>query len=129
METNLRPAIVPGNAHYGVALTWDYFRTTHARSGIANDGAGARSRVHYGSRYNNALWSDSCLCMIFGDGDGSTFTPLVSVDVAGHDDDPRRDQPACAIGVFGPIGRFERSYFRQPGHDGGVLRQQQRAAG
>ncbi|MCE4372409.1 M4 family metallopeptidase [Xanthomonas hortorum] len=73
------------DAHYGVALTWDYFRTTHARSGIANDGAGARSRVHYGSRYNNAFWQDSCFCMTFGDGDGSTFTPLVSVDVAGHE--------------------------------------------
>ncbi|MBB3777874.1 Zn-dependent metalloprotease [Xanthomonas campestris] len=73
------------DAHYGVALTWDYFRTAHARSGIANDGAGARSRVHYGSRYNNAFWQDSCFCMTFGDGDGSTFTPLVSVDVAGHE--------------------------------------------
>ncbi|MBB3797482.1 peptidase M4 [Xanthomonas sp. LMG 8993] len=73
------------DAHYGVALTWDYFRTTHARSGIANDGIGARSRVHYGSRYNNAFWQDSCFCMTFGDGDGSTFTPLVSVDVAGHE--------------------------------------------
>ncbi|WOB26930.1 MULTISPECIES: M4 family metallopeptidase [Xanthomonas] len=73
------------DAHYGVALTWDYFRTTHARSGIANDGAGARSRVHYGSRFNNAFWQDSCFCMTFGDGDGSTFTPLVSVDVAGHE--------------------------------------------
>ncbi|TKA15806.1 M4 family metallopeptidase [Xanthomonas euvesicatoria] len=73
------------DAHYGVALTWDYYRTTHSRTGIANDGAGARSRVHYGSRYNNAFWQDSCFCMTFGDGDGSTFTPLVSVDVAGHE--------------------------------------------
>ncbi|WP_427926817.1 M4 family metallopeptidase [Xanthomonas campestris] len=75
------------DAHYGVALTWDYYRTAHARSGIANDGTGARSRVHYGSRYNNAFWSDSCFCMTFGDGDGdgSAFTPLVSVDVAGHE--------------------------------------------
>ncbi|QBG93560.1 M4 family metallopeptidase [Xanthomonas oryzae] len=73
------------DAHYGVALTWDYYRTTHARSGIANDGAGARSRVHYGSRYNNAFWQDSCFCMTFGDGDGSSCMPLMSVDVAGHE--------------------------------------------
>lgn len=33
------------DAHYGVALTWDYFRTTHARSGIANDGVGAQPRA------------------------------------------------------------------------------------
>ncbi|MCG6573018.1 peptidase M4 family protein, partial [Acinetobacter baumannii] len=73
------------DAHYGVALTWNYYRPPHARSGIANDGAGARSRVHYGGRYNNAFWQDSCFCMIFGDGDSSSFMPLMSVDVAGHE--------------------------------------------
>ncbi|KAB7768579.1 M4 family metallopeptidase [Xanthomonas maliensis] len=78
-------ATVAVDAHYGVSLTWDYYRSTHARTGIANDGKGARSRVHYGNRYNNAFWSDSCFCMTFGDGDGSTFTPLVAVDVAGHE--------------------------------------------
>ncbi|WP_184407856.1 M4 family metallopeptidase [Xanthomonas sp. 3075] len=82
---NSDAATVAVDAHYGVALTWDYFRTTHARSGIANDGAGARSRVHYGNGYNNAFWQDSCFCMTFGDGDGSMFTPLVPVDVAGHE--------------------------------------------
>jgi zinc metalloprotease ZmpA len=41
--------------------------------------------VHYSSRYNNAFWSDSCFCMTYGDGDGTTFSPLTSLDVAGHE--------------------------------------------
>jgi Zn-dependent metalloprotease len=73
------------DAHYGVAQTWDYFKDTHNRLGIANDGKGTYSRVHYGTNYDNAFWSDSCFCMTFGDGDGSTDLPLVSLDIAGHE--------------------------------------------
>ncbi len=39
-------------------------------------------RVHYGSSYENAFWNGSS--MTFGDG-ASTFYPLTSVDVAGHE--------------------------------------------
>jgi pseudolysin/vibriolysin len=39
-------------------------------------------RVHYSSSYENAFWDGST--MSFGDG-ASTFYPLVSVDVAGHE--------------------------------------------
>jgi Zn-dependent metalloprotease len=73
------------DAHFGVATTWDYYKNTHNRSGIANDGKGTYSRVHYGTNYDNAFWSDSCFCMTFGDGDGSTDGPLVSLDIAGHE--------------------------------------------
>ncbi|HEV2891199.1 MAG TPA: M4 family metallopeptidase [Frankiaceae bacterium] len=73
------------DAHYGVARTWDYFKASHDRLGIANDGKGTYSRVHYGSNYDNAFWSDTCFCMTFGDGDGSTDGPLVSLDIAGHE--------------------------------------------
>ncbi|MEE7546396.1 M4 family metallopeptidase [Xanthomonas sp. Kuri4-1] len=73
------------DAHYGVSLTWDYYKQVHSRNGIANDGKGAQSRVHYGSNYVNAFWSDSCFCMTFGDGDGSSYAPLVAIDVAGHE--------------------------------------------
>ncbi|WP_460730056.1 M4 family metallopeptidase [Lysobacter rhizosphaerae] len=39
-------------------------------------------RVHYGTSYENAFWNGSN--MSFGDG-ATTFYPLVSVDVAGHE--------------------------------------------
>ena len=74
------------DAHYGVATTWDYYKTIHGRNGIANDGQGAISRVHYGRNYGNASWSDGCFCMTFGDGDnGATILPLVALDIAGHE--------------------------------------------
>ncbi len=77
---------VAADAHYGVATTWDYFKNVHGRNGIANDGKGAISRVHYGRNYQNAFWSDSCFCMTFGDGDnGASIYPLVAIDVAGHE--------------------------------------------
>ncbi|MCW2639741.1 MAG: peptidase [Dactylosporangium sp.] len=73
------------DAQYGVAKTWDYYKNLHGRNGIAGDGRGSSNRVHYGSAYNNAFWSDSCFCMTYGDGDGTTFNPFVSIDVAGHE--------------------------------------------
>lgn len=77
---------VAADAHYGVATTWDYYKNTFGRVGIANDGKGAISRVHYGRNYANAFWSDSCFCMTFGDGDnGASIYPLVALDVAAHE--------------------------------------------
>ncbi|MFF8508137.1 M4 family metallopeptidase [Streptomyces sp. NPDC015492] len=72
------------DAHYGAALTWDYYKNVHGRTGIRGDGVGAYSRVHYGNAYVNAFWSDSCFCMTYGDGAGNT-KPLTSIDVAAHE--------------------------------------------
>ncbi|MEY9486140.1 Zn-dependent metalloprotease [Streptomyces calvus] len=72
------------DAHYGAALTWDYYKNVHGRSGIRGDGAAAYSRVHYGNNYVNAFWSDSCFCMTYGDGSGNA-NPLTSIDVAAHE--------------------------------------------
>lgn len=72
------------DAHYGAALTWDYYKNVHGRNGIRGDGTGAYSRVHYGNNYVNAFWSDSCFCMTYGDGSGNA-NPLTSIDVAAHE--------------------------------------------
>ncbi|MFI0922435.1 M4 family metallopeptidase [Streptomyces sp. NPDC021012] len=72
------------DAHYGAALTWDYYKNVHGRSGIRGDGVGAYSRVHYGNAYVNAFWDDSCFCMTYGDGTSNTH-PLTSIDVAAHE--------------------------------------------
>lgn len=85
------------DAHYGAAATFDYYQAVHGRNGInGNYGPGTTtsavggiamvvSRVHFGSsgRYNNAFWYNNQ--MSYGDGDGTTFTPLTTVDVAGHE--------------------------------------------
>ena len=72
------------DAQYGTAATWDFYKSTFNRNGIANDGVGAYNRVHYGSSYVNAFWDDSCFCMTYGDGSGNNH-PLTALDVAGHE--------------------------------------------
>ncbi|WP_030254443.1 MULTISPECIES: M4 family metallopeptidase [Streptomyces] len=72
------------DAQFGAATTWDFYKSTFGRSGIRNDGVGALSRVHYGSNYVNAFWSDDCFCMSYGDGSGDA-APLTEIDVAGHE--------------------------------------------
>ncbi|MFD0271552.1 M4 family metallopeptidase [Streptomyces sp. NPDC127106] len=72
------------DAHYGAAVTWDYYKNVHGRNGLRNDGVAPYSRVHYGNNYVNAFWSDSCFCMTYGDGEGNA-KPLTSTDVAAHE--------------------------------------------
>ena len=78
-------ATIGVDAHWGQLVTWDFYKNVLGRNGIANDGRGAYSRVHYGRNYVNAFWSDACFCMSYGDGDGVTYYPLVALDVAGHE--------------------------------------------
>ncbi|MBC7557812.1 MAG: M4 family metallopeptidase [Dermatophilaceae bacterium] len=70
------------DAQYGAEKTFDYFKNIQGRNGIWNTGAGARSRVHYGTNYVNAFWDGTQ--MTYGDGAGNTH-PLVELDVAGHE--------------------------------------------
>ncbi|KEF08540.1 peptidase [Streptomyces rimosus subsp. rimosus] len=72
------------DAHYGAAVTWDYYKNVHGRNGIRNDGKAAYSRVHYGNSYVNAFWQDSCFCMTYGDGQNNS-NPLTALDVAAHE--------------------------------------------
>ncbi|MFD8156985.1 M4 family metallopeptidase [Streptomyces solisilvae] len=78
------PQTAAVDAHYGAAVTWDYYKNVHGRNGIADDGKGAYSRVHYGDSYVNAFWDDSCFCMTYGDGEGNK-APLTAIDVAAHE--------------------------------------------
>ena len=84
------------DAHYGAAMTYDYFKNVHGRNGInGSNGPGTTaaaanssislvsSRVHFGNKYNNAFWYNNR--MSYGDGDGVNFSPLVTLDIAGHE--------------------------------------------
>jgi thermolysin len=43
------------------------------------------SNVHFGKSYNNAFWTDSRNQMYYGDGDGTSYSPLVTLDICGHE--------------------------------------------
>lgn len=71
------------DAQYGTNMTWDFYQSTFGRGGIFGDGSGSYNRVHYGKGYVNAFWDGTK--MTYGDGDGVSYGPLVSLDVAGHE--------------------------------------------
>jgi Zn-dependent metalloprotease len=70
------------DAAYGVAKTWDFYKSTFNRNGIFNDGKGVKSYVHVGRSWVNAAWYANA--MYYGDGGGS-YLPLVALDIAGHE--------------------------------------------
>lgn len=71
------------DAQYGTNMTWDFYKNTYGRNGIFGNGTGSYNRVHYGQNYVNAFWDGTK--MTYGDGDGTNYGPLVSLDVAGHE--------------------------------------------
>ncbi len=81
--TNANRASAAVDAQYGTNETWDYYNQVHGRNGIFGNGSGSFNRVHYGKNYVNAFWDGTK--MTYGDGDGTSFGPLVSLDVAGHE--------------------------------------------
>lgn len=84
------------DAHFGAAKVYDYFLNVHGRNGIDGQG-GPRtiasvngtglisSIVHFGKSYNNAFWTDSKNQMFYGDGDGTAWSPIVTLDICGHE--------------------------------------------
>ncbi len=91
------------DAQYGAAVTWDFYKTVLARSGIANNGKAAYSRVHFGESYDNAFWDDYCFCMTYGDGKGA-LGPLVSLDIAGHEMTHGVTAATAGLDYFGDAG-------------------------
>lgn len=82
------PQTAAVDAAYGAQTTWDFYRDRFGRNGIADDGRGSYSRVHYeqqqGVPLANANWQDGCFCMSYGDGaDG--MHPVTSLDIAAHE--------------------------------------------
>jgi Zn-dependent metalloprotease len=71
------------DAHYGVEMTYDFYKNVLGRNGIDGNNKATYSRVHYSTSYDNAYWDDTCFCMTYGD--GSSFKSLESLDVAGHE--------------------------------------------
>ncbi len=77
---------VAGDAHFGAAMTYDYWATVHGRNSFDGFGAPVRSYVHFdtlrGSGYDNAFWDGAG--MYYGDG-RTQFRPLTSLDVCAHE--------------------------------------------
>lgn len=80
---NLQFDEVAGDAHFGAEMTYDFYQTLFNRNSYDNNGTKIRSYVHYRSKYSNAFWNGSV--MTYGDGNGTSVTPLTSLDICGHE--------------------------------------------
>ncbi|MDD1609772.1 MAG: M4 family metallopeptidase, partial [Methylococcaceae bacterium] len=71
------------DAAYGIQATWDMYKNVFGRNGINGQGKLTYARVHYDNAYDNAFYSDSCMCITYGD--GTKLQTLTSLDVAAHE--------------------------------------------
>ena len=70
-------------AHFGAERTHKYYSQKHGRNSYNGSGAVIKSYVSYSTNYVNAFWDGSR--MTYGDGDGTNYGPLVSLDICGHE--------------------------------------------
>ncbi len=71
------------NAYWAMEQFYDYFLKVHQRNSIDGQGAKLRAWVHYGEKYNNALWTGNWIAL--GDGDSIKYLPLSSLDIVVHE--------------------------------------------
>ncbi|MCQ8127791.1 M4 family metallopeptidase [Methylomonas rivi] len=71
------------DAAFGIQATWDMYKNVFGRSGIDGLGSPTYARVHYDNAYDNAFYSDYCMCITYGD--GTKLQTLTAIDVAAHE--------------------------------------------
>jgi len=73
-----------GDAHWGAAMTFDYFANFHNYIGIDGAGMPLINYLNYDTDYGNAFWNGRWAT--FGDGDGNTFgSSLATIDIVAHE--------------------------------------------
>jgi Zn-dependent metalloprotease len=90
-------------AYDGSGATYEFFAKVFRRNSIDGRGMRIDSTVHYGTRFENALWNGRQ--MVYGDGDGRIFKRFTaSLDVIGHELTHAVIQHAAALGYAGQTG-------------------------
>ncbi|WP_310094887.1 M4 family metallopeptidase [Pseudoxanthomonas sacheonensis] len=103
------------DAHFGVAATWDFYKNNFGRNGIYNDGVGVKSIVNVtfsgqgGPSGGNAAWYGAPYkFMAYGLGN-STWYPVVSLDVAGHEMTHGVTEATAGLSYSGDAGGLNES--------------------
>jgi Zn-dependent metalloprotease len=90
-------------AYEGSGATFDFYSQVFGRTSIDGEGLRLDSTVHYGTRFENALWNGRQ--MVYGDGDGRLFNRFTaSLDVIGHELTHGVTQYTAALGYSGQNG-------------------------
>ncbi|QWP77607.1 M4 family metallopeptidase [Lysobacter sp. K5869] len=103
--------------HYGVGVTWDYYKNVHGRTGLAGDGKGIKSYAHTNFKTStgattgaNAAYVALVNSMFYGDGDAARgYGPVVGLDVAGHEMTHGVTAKTSALAYSGDAGGLNES--------------------
>jgi Zn-dependent metalloprotease len=80
----------------GSGAVWDFFAKVCFRNSIDGKGMPIISTVHYGQKFDNAMWDGKQ--MIYGDGDGKLFNRFtIAPDVIGHEETHGVTQHSAAL--------------------------------
>lgn len=95
--------VAVNEAYDGSSATFDFFAKVFSRNSLDGRGMALDSTVHWGRRFDNALWDGRQ--MIYGDGDGRLFNRFTaSYDVNAHEHTHGVTQNAAALSYFGQTG-------------------------
>jgi Zn-dependent metalloprotease len=105
MEATANGQTAAVDAHWGMAVTWDFYRNVFGRDGVDDQGTSLVSEVHilgpFGFYYDNAFWDTFTMGMFYSDGtrnvgvdpytggptppDPAGFDSLTAIDIIGHE--------------------------------------------
>ena len=71
------------DVHWAMENVYDFYLSQFARNSFDNRGSLIKNYVHKGISWNNANWNG--VAMSYGDGDAKRMSPLVSLDIVGHE--------------------------------------------
>ncbi|MFL5355946.1 M4 family metallopeptidase [Archangium sp.] len=74
---------VANAAHDNAGITYNFYFSRFGRDSYNGTGGTLTSSVHYSRNYVNAYWDGTQ--MVYGDGDGVQSSPLIVLDVIGHE--------------------------------------------
>jgi Zn-dependent metalloprotease len=95
-------------AFEGLGDTFAYYSEVLSRDSIDGRGMPLRASVHFGVRYDNAMWDGRQ--MIFGDGDGITFERFtITVDIVGHELTHGVTEHEASLAYWGQSGALNES--------------------
>jgi len=85
-----------------------FYKAVFGRNSVDNAGMTLMSSIHFGKKYNNAMWNGSQ--MIYGDGDNALFVDFTKGnDVIGHELTHGVTQHSLGLGYSGDAGGLNES--------------------
>jgi Zn-dependent metalloprotease len=96
------------SVHWAAEATYDYYLTQHGRNSWDDAGARIVSYAHYNNNWNNAEFNG--MWMTFGNGNGTSSSPLVSLDIIGHEFTHGVTGYSCNLIYFAESGALNESF-------------------